>query len=91
MSTLISRRAFFCGLAAPAIVHAGNLMPVKMLRPRELVIRQAFVDVSLSTPETAVPSIGVTMRQFMRAINIEAPKFVEMNPKTWAYFLERAV
>lgn len=29
---LLTRRGFLAGLAAPAIVHAGNLMPVKMLR-----------------------------------------------------------
>lgn len=34
---MIARRSFLTGLvsliAAPAIVHAGNLMPVKALRP----------------------------------------------------------
>lgn len=31
MATLISRRSFFSLLAAPAIVHASNIMPVKMI------------------------------------------------------------
>jgi hypothetical protein len=34
MTTLLHRRKFLVGLlAAPAIVHAGNLMPIKALKP----------------------------------------------------------
>lgn len=46
---MIARRSFLTGLAsliaAPAIVHAGNLMPVKALTDYAFVGEQAMIEV----------------------------------------------
>ena len=52
--TLIARRGFLAGLAsmlaAPAIVHAGNLMPIKGEPLPPISVRTLFVDVDMTFP-----------------------------------------
>jgi hypothetical protein len=60
---MINRRGLITGLisfaAAPAIVRAASLMPVKVMKPDEMFIRE-FLEIIYSAPPEETPVIFVS-------------------------------